>query len=144
VKRDRSRLTFACQLTTEFAQAEDALGLAEQLRETSNLEQSLTVAGQGLDPAIEGRKHRPGTWLGDVTAGLGRSDLALRAKVVAFEEQPSPESYEAVRDQAGDRWPELQPLLIDAARRCSLPDALVDEAIAVAEREKWNFACWKR
>ena len=148
VEMDRAREAVDYALA-HLAQAEEALTLAERLRETGNLAGATAVAECGL--GLEGHRHRLGTWLGDVAAGLGQVELALRARMVAFEDRPSLEGYRAVCLLAGDHWPELQPGLLDLARQGALDDALVDillyegsdrmvdEAIAVAEREAWNY-----
>nr|HID13820.1 SWIM zinc finger domain-containing protein [Anaerolineae bacterium] len=129
-----------------FTQAEEGLAMAQHLRKAGNLEGALTVAERGL--GLEGYRHRLGVWLSDAAASLGRGDLAVRARIVAFESCPSLENYQAVRRLAGDRWPELQSRLMETARASGVPDALVDillhegqvdEAIAVADREAWNY-----
>ena len=129
-----------------FDQAGDALTLAMHLREAENVTGAVVVAERGLD--LQGHKYRLGIWLSDVAIGLEKTDLALRARIVAFEEQPSLKDYQAVQTQAGDHWHELQPRLINTVRQSHSRDALVDvllyeglpdEAVTVAEQEEWNY-----
>ena len=131
----------------DLERADDALVLAERLREGSDgsteiLELAAGVAEQGLE--LEGNRHHLGVWLANTAVGMGRDELAQRARVAAFEDMPSLEGYEAVRGLAGDHWTELRPRLMDAARGSLFKEPLVDillhegridEAVAVAEKD---------
>ncbi len=143
LKREQEAIEHARE---HFEQAWDALTLATRLRETGNVSGAVLIAERGLE--LKGHKHNLGVWLADAAAGLGQTDLALRARIVAYEAQPSLKDYQAVQKQAGERWPELQPQLMDAARQSLSKDllvdillyeGLVDEAIAIAEQERWNY-----
>ena len=129
-----------------IALADDALALADQLREAGDLEAALSIAERGLD--LEGHKHRLGVWLSEVAAGLGQRELALRARQAAFEALPSLEDYQALRKLAGDEWAALQPQLMKTLRQKGsdqvlvdvlLSEGQVDEAIGVTDRQARNY-----
>ncbi|MFQ5857869.1 MAG: SWIM zinc finger domain-containing protein, partial [Anaerolineae bacterium] len=125
---------------------EESLTLAQRLREEGAIEEALAIGEQGL--SLPGHLHTLGTWFADVAAGLGRRDLALTARLAAFQSIPSLADYETIRDLAGEEWPALRPQLMETLRRSAYTDALVDvllsegqvdEAIQVAEEHEWNY-----
>ena len=129
-----------------FSQAGDALALAQQLREVDRFEEAVAVAERGL--SLSGSLHRLGTWLSDLAVGLGQAELALGARLAAFESLPSLEDYQAVRGLAGPQWDSLQPRLMTLLREQGSDSTLVDvllhegqvaEAIAVADENLWNY-----
>jgi len=116
---------------------------AKTLRDTDNPMAALDVAEHGL--TVDGlRKDRLAEWLRDRAANLGEEDLALRASIVAFEESPSPCTYQAVAELAGDEWESVRSELLESLREQTpasghaaevfLEEDLYDEAVKVAER----------
>lgn len=125
-----------------LAAPEEALAVAEALREQGKLEAALRVGEHGL--SLEGRKSRLAAWVRDLAEGTGRPELALEAAVVAFRADPDLASYRRVRELAGERWPEHRERLLDHLRRdvpyypsgpvdVFLHEDLVQDAIAVVE-----------
>ncbi len=123
----------------------EALALAEALREQGAVQEALRVAEHGL--TLEGRKGTLARWLRDAAMGVGQTERALHAAIVAVRESPSLADYQAVRDLAGENWPEVRAELLNYLRQQSfvfpegqveifLHEGLIDEAIAVAE--KWG------
>ena len=124
------------QLTT----TDGALVLAKALRERGELEPGLEIAQHGL--TLEGRKATLASWLRDLAAGMGRSEQALSAARVVFEEDVSLAAYLSVRELAGEGWPAVRPELLDRTRRVTsyyregpvdilLHEGLIGDAIAV-------------
>jgi len=74
---------------------EEALVVAEVLREHGDAEAALLVGERGL--SLEGRKARLAGWVRDLAEGLGRHGLALEAALAAFHVDPSLASYLRVR-----------------------------------------------
>lgn len=121
---------------------EEALAVAEALREQGVLEGALRVGEHGL--SLEGRKSRLASWVRDLAEGTGRLELALEAAVVAFRADPELASYRRVRELAGERWPEHRERLLYHLRQrvpyfpaghvdVFLHEGLVRDAIAVVE-----------
>jgi uncharacterized Zn finger protein len=92
---------------------EDALTLAEALREAGELERAQRIAERGL----EGQKVALGTWLADLAAGMGKNGLAVHAATVAFEEEQSLASYLRVQDLAGEEWEDYLAGLLEQHHR---------------------------
>mgnify|MGYP001262129649 CR=1 FL=1 len=98
---------------------DDALTVAKALREQGNMQGALRAAEQGLSleslspdesPWLGGWGPAPvtryalATWLADLAEGMGRREVALRATVIAFREQPSVALYEQVQALSGEAW----------------------------------------
>jgi uncharacterized Zn finger protein len=123
---------------------EDALTLAEALREAGELERALRIGERGL--GLEGQKVALGTWLADLASGMGEKGLAVHAATVAFREEQSLASYLRVQDLAGEEWPERREDLLNRLRRTKafypqgpvdifLHEGLIDDAIALLDRD---------
>lgn len=121
---------------------EEALAVAEALREQGDTESALKVGEYGL--SLEGRKVRLAGWVRDLADGLGRRELALEAAVAAFHSDPSLVPYQRVRELAGDRWLEYREWLLDHLRQGEsylptgqvevfLYEGLIADAIAAVE-----------
>jgi uncharacterized Zn finger protein len=119
------------------------LALAVALREAGELAEALRVAEHGL--TLDGAKERLATWLCDLALGTGKSELALRAAVVAFRAAPSLEVYLRVQELAGERWTEFREELLARLRQATwihtqaqvdvfLHEGLLDDAIAAVEK----------
>jgi uncharacterized Zn finger protein len=121
---------------------EEALAVAGALREQGELEEALHIGEHGL--SLDGRKGSLAVWLRDLAGGMGRTELALKAAVVAFYADPDLASYRRVRELAGERWPEHRAELLGYLRR-SVPyyprghvevflhEDLIQDAIDVVE-----------
>lgn len=122
---------------------EEALAVAEALREQGEPEAALRVGEHGL--SLEGWKSRLASWVRNLAEGMGRTGLALEAATVAFRADPDLASYRRVRELAGERWPERRERLLDHLRRdvpyypaghvdVFLHEALIEDAVAVVEK----------
>jgi len=95
---------------------DEALAVAGALREQGELEEALRIGGErGL--SLDGRKGALAAWLRDLAGGVGRTELASKAAVVAFHADPDLASYRRIRALAGERWPEHRAELLDYLRR---------------------------
>lgn len=94
---------------------EEALAVAEALRERGEPQAALRVGERGL--SLEGRKDRLAIWVRDLAEGMGRPDLALRAAVTACRADPGLASYRRVQELSGGAWPERREELLDHLRR---------------------------
>jgi uncharacterized Zn finger protein len=105
---------------------EEALTVAEALREQGDAESALVVGERGL--SLEGRKVKLAGWVRDLAEGLGRRGLALEAAIAAFHADPSLASYLRVRELGGEAWPEHRERLLDHLRQSTsyLPTGQVD------------------
>ncbi len=121
---------------------EEALAVAEVLRERGDVEAALAVGERGL--SLEGRKSRLAAWVRDLAEGLGRRGLALEAAVAAFHDDPSLSPYLRVRELAGEAWPEYRERMLDHLRHSTsysptgqvdvfLHENLVGDAIVAVE-----------
>ena len=75
---------------------------------------------------------------------MGRTEQALEAAVVAFQEEANLAAYLRAQDLAGDGWPELRTELLDRLRQAKayygagpvevfLHEGLIDDAIAAVD-----------
>lgn len=87
--------------------ADEALMLAQRLRESGKLDEAINVGERGLK--LAGRKAALGEWLGPVEEAQGRGTQALEAWLAAFAEQPSLIIYQTIQRLAGARWSKLKP-----------------------------------
>jgi uncharacterized Zn finger protein len=86
--------------------AEEALMLAQRLRESGQLDGAIKVGERGLK--LAGRKAALGEWLGPIEEAQGRGRQALEAWRAAFSEQPSLATYQTIKRLAGSRWGRLK------------------------------------
>ena len=133
----------------QLSNAEEALTLAQALRERSELMHALAIGEHGLSlggatPTIAGQEQeqaRLAAWLVDVAASQGRIDLALRAGAEALRVAPELGLYRRLAELAGAAWPELRKRLLAALRASRswmvagridifLHEGLIDDAIA--------------
>jgi uncharacterized Zn finger protein len=126
---------------------EEALTVAEALREQGDAEAALLVGERGL--SLDGRKVRLAGWVRDLAEGLGRRGLALEAALAAFHADPNLASYVRVRELAGQAWPEHRERLLDHLRQSTsylptgkvdvfLHENLVGDAIAAVEGDPFG------
>jgi uncharacterized Zn finger protein len=126
--------------------SEEALRLAERLRDLKQLDMATAIGERGLQ--LAGSKMRLGEWLGALEEAQGRTELALQAWLAALPENPSLNTYQAVKRLAGSKWSELRPEAMQALDKSynKLPLAEVllfeqewDEAIKLAERDRFDY-----
>ncbi|MDQ3755759.1 MAG: SWIM zinc finger family protein [Acidobacteriota bacterium] len=86
--------------------ADEALLLAQSLRESDHLDEAIKVGERGLK--LAGRKAALGEWLGPVEEAQGRGPQALEAWLAAFLEKPSLAIYQTIKRLAGARWGRLK------------------------------------
>ncbi|MGH9903602.1 MAG: hypothetical protein ACRD68_17485, partial [Pyrinomonadaceae bacterium] len=86
--------------------AEEALMLAQRLRESDHLDEAIKVGERGLK--LAGRKAALGEWLGPVEEAQGRTAQALAAWRAAFSEKPSLATYQTIKRLAGPGWGRLK------------------------------------
>jgi uncharacterized Zn finger protein len=128
-----------------LASADEALRLAERLRELKQIDEAMAIGEYGLTLAPP--KAHLGEWLGPVEEAQGRNKQALEAWLAAFSERPSLDSYKTIKRLAASRWEKLQPEVMAKLRKAgdsqTLAEILLleeewDEAIKVAEgRNVW-------
>jgi len=125
-----------------LALTDEALALAQALREQGKIAEALRIAEHGL--TLQGQKVLLARWLRDTAAGAGQIERALSAAITAFRESPSLADYQAAQAVAGKRWPELRGELLDHLRQTEkyLPQArveiflhegLIEDAIAAVD-----------
>jgi uncharacterized Zn finger protein len=86
--------------------ADEALLLAQSLRESGHLDEAIKIGERGLK--LAGRKAALGEWLGPVEEAQGRGPQALEAWLTAFSENPSLTTYQTIKRLAGSRWGRLE------------------------------------
>jgi uncharacterized Zn finger protein len=86
--------------------ADEALLLAQRLREAGHLDDAIKVGERGLK--LAGRKAALGEWLGPVEEAQGRGSQALEAWRAAFSEKPSLSTYQTIKRLAESRWGKLK------------------------------------
>jgi uncharacterized Zn finger protein len=127
-----------------LATTDEALTLAQALREHDRRVEALRIAEHGL--TLHGDTWTLARWLRDYAAGAGQPALALQAALAAFARSLSLEDYQAAQALAGDDWPsvksELLALLADAdyAHRkvdIYLYEGMVDEAIQAIDGDPY-------
>src|SRR5205823_2248254 len=122
--------------------ADEALMLAQRLRESSHLDEAIKVGERGLK--LAGRKAALGEWLGPVEEAQGHGPQALEAWLAAFAEKPSLSTYQTIKRLAGSRWGRLKAELMTTLQKFydkqPLAEVLLceqewDAAIKVAEQK---------
>ncbi len=122
---------------------DEVLAVAGALREQGELEEALRIGEYGL--SLDGRQGSLAVWLRDLASGMGETELALKAALVAFREAPDLTSYRRVRELSGEGWPEHRAQLLDYLRRSVsyyprghvevfLHEKLTQDAIDVVEK----------
>lgn len=104
----------------QISSTEDALTLAQALRERGEPARALEIGEHGLglgwdkpSTAEQEQAHaRLAAWLVDLAASQGRIDLALYAGAEALRIAPELELYRHLSELAGSAWPELRKQLL--------------------------------
>lgn len=126
--------------------AGEALKLAQQLRESGQLDDALKVAERGLK--LGGDMAALGKWLGPLEEAQGRTAQALAAWQAAFHDAPALEKWRTIKRLAGSRWKKLQPELMASLKKGyneqPLAEILIEEqewdaAIKVADKQTYSY-----
>ncbi len=118
-----------------LASADDALKLAQALRESGHLDESLKIGEHGLK--LGGSKSALGAWLGPIEEAQGRAAQALEAWQAAFHSLPSLDSWKTVKRLAGARWKRMKPGLMASLEKGYNHQALAEVLI---EEQEWDAA----
>lgn len=127
--------------------ADDALTVAQALRELGRVKEAIDVGERGLSMA--GHVYLLGSWLGPLEEAQGRIEPAVRAYLAAFTGLPSLELYRVLKSLAGQNWDEQRVKMMELLRSAPYPDVLVDvhlfegdwdAAVAAADRAgSWSY-----
>ncbi|MCI0391344.1 MAG: SWIM zinc finger family protein [Acidobacteria bacterium] len=129
-----------------LAKADDALKLAQALRESRHHDKSLKIGERGLK--LGGSKASLGEWLGPIEEAQGRTAQALEAWQAAFHDSPSLSTWKTIKRLAGSRWKRLKPELVASLEKGynhqALAEVLIDEqewdaAINVADKRTHDY-----
>jgi hypothetical protein len=147
LERRPEAITYALK---SFKKPDEAMALAQALREAAAHDDALKIADAGLGLAGDDAHEMDGLvvplahWLRDYAGGIGRTAIALTAARTAFEHSLSLEDFSAVQMWAGDGWDAIRKdLLAHLARpahahdriRIYLSEGLIDEAVrAIGDR----------
>lgn len=128
----------------QMASPAEALTLAKTLREQGHLEQALSIATQGL--SLEGNQtYQLAIWTSELAEGMD-TEVALEARLKAFQNFPSLAHYMKLQELAGANWKSLQKKLLKQLRQDKsglngeakvdifLAEGLLDDAIATADQ----------
>jgi uncharacterized Zn finger protein len=127
-----------------LATTDDALALAQALREHDLHHEALQIAEHGL--ALHGTAYSLARWLRDMASGMDQPELALKAARVAFTSLPSLAEYQAVQAVAGASWPQIRAQLLEhlavqayisAKVDIYLHEGMVDEAVKAVDEEAY-------
>jgi uncharacterized Zn finger protein len=140
------RIQEAVEYATKYlATSEEALAMAQALRERGHLAEALKIGEQGL--AFQDQTLLMlARWLRDLAVEMSQSEVALKAGQEAFHKSFSLEDYKAVETIAGAKWPALKPKLLDQLAAASyafgridiyLYEGMIDEAIKVVDRREY-------
>lgn len=97
-----------------FTQSSEAADLARQLHQQQHIVEAVALAEHGL--RLAGDKRNLASWLAPLEESLNRTEQAIRAWVVLYNESPKFEHYLKIQSLAGDKWPEIKPALIKQAK----------------------------
>lgn len=134
---------FARTCYDHMAGPDEALILAQALRDRGELQDARRIAAHGL--SLAGPKGALAPWLRDLALEMGDTRQALAAAEVAFKEEPSLPLYMQMRELDAEGWPARRTELLAYLRRTPrtyypqgpvdifLHDGLLDDAIAAVE-----------
>ncbi len=129
-----------------LTEADDALKLAQQLRETGHLDDAIRIGEHGLK--LKGSKSLLGSWLGPIEEAQGRTSQALDAWMAALGDSPTLEKYQTVKRLAGSGWSKRKPEAMEAVQkswnreehvRVLLYEEQWDDVIKIAERDEYSY-----
>jgi len=142
VGRSQEAVDYALQYV---ATTDDALALAQALREHNHPLDALKIAEHGL--ALQGETLILARWLRDLAAQVGQPASALPAARAAFARSLALEDYLAAQTVAGAEWPSIKPELLNLLASAGhaygqvdiyLYEGMVDAAIHTVE----SYAYW--
>jgi uncharacterized Zn finger protein len=125
-----------------MATTDEALALAQALREHNQPAEALKIAEHGL--TLQGQRQTLARWLRDFAAQLSQLDVALKAARGAFADSFSLENYQAAEAIAGEKWPSVKAELLDQLAAANfaygridiyLYEDMVDEAIEAIDKQ---------
>lgn len=146
------RVTEAMQAAQqEMSTMEEALAFSQALISEQNAQpEALAIAERGLD--LPGKcQYDLATWTSEIAEEVGDRVLAIKAKVKAFQAQPSFVDYRKVEQLAKDNWSNIKGELLAALANSTswgteqaqvdiyLYEGLIDKAIATAD----NFGYYR-
>ena len=121
---------------------EDALALAQVLRDARNPQGALEIAERGLQ--LAGARATLAYWTAELAATLGETPRALAAAEIGLREVPDLDRYRWMRALAGNAWPSHRDALLDHLSRQSgyvtgaveilLDEGRVADAMAAIDR----------
>jgi uncharacterized Zn finger protein len=130
---------------TKLQTMEQAFAVAKVLLAQGVLEQALQIAQRGL--ILPGNcTYKLASWVSEMAEELDRPDIAIAAKIKAFQAQPNFTDYHKIEKMAGEDWSVLKEDLLDFLRIDSndwfssvkeakvnifLQEGLVEDAIAI-------------
>ena len=119
----------------QLENAEDALLIAQRLRDLDRIDDALNIAERGF--SLAGRKYDLGCWLGPIQEGQGNLDQAILAYRAAFNEMPSLELYQTLKRLSGPRWETIRSQLMDILRSSANTHVLADVYLI---EDEWDAA----
>jgi uncharacterized Zn finger protein len=132
------------QAQQQMSTAGEAWTLAQTLREQGELEQALSIATQGLSLGGS-HAYQLAVWTSELAEGMDQ-DVALQARLTAFQLHPSLPDYLKMQALAGDQWRSLQQELLTTLQGLSdhvhaeakvaifLQEGLIDAAISTVDQ----------
>ena len=135
----------AVEASERLENTSDVFAVAQKLREVGRLSDAIALAEKGLEMGGY-YLSQLALWLAPLEESQGRTDKALQAYCVAYDESPSIEIYRHIKRLSGNNWLTLRPALLQkvANNNAVLVDIHLEEkgwdaAIIVAERDRWSF-----
>lgn len=132
------------QAQQQMSSADEALALAQTLREQGELEQALNIATQGL--SLGGNHlYQLAVWTSELAEGIN-PEIALETRLTVFQLHPSLPDYLKLQELAGERWKPLRQKLLTKLRGLSdtihaetkvaifLQEGLIDAAISTVDQ----------
>jgi len=123
--------------------ADEALALAQTLQAADAFEKAYAMGRHGL--TLPGPKYALGRWLAIFSESLGRTDTALTAWQVAFENNLDLEIYQHLKRLSGNDWKTLRPRLMKLLEAPAaygsvrpLIEALIDDADLERAMAVWD------
>jgi uncharacterized Zn finger protein len=99
---------------TKMGSQTEAFALAQALREQGALAQALEIARSGLKLVGEDYlQYKLAIWTSELAESLGDGPVALSARVVAFNAQPSFDDYRKIQELAGEGWTSVRAELLE-------------------------------
>lgn len=133
--------------------AEEAFALAKTLREKHHLSEALAIAQVGL-PLSGNCRYTLASWTSELAEGLGNSEIALDASILAFKLRPSFADYQRVEHFAVHQWDDIKSDLLKTLRQSQeweardakvdifLHEGLMDDAIQAVQSDSYYRSEW--